>query len=111
MEKELMKISDVKVGFGGYQDAMLGIWFSFSTKSSGVSDVRHGFWHTEWSSNCKWTEESRIKYFGELMMKIGKWLDEAKVDRVEKLIGIPVEVTFESSFGPLKEWRILTEVL
>jgi len=34
---------------------------------------------------------------------------DAKVNSIDKLKGIPVEVTFEDNM--LKEWRILTEVL
>lgn len=109
MTKELMKISNVYVGFGGYQDACIGIWFTFSGKAIGVSDGSNGFWSSKISHSTKWDEEDRVKYLGELMMKIVKWLQEAKVDRVEKLNGIPVEVTFDGNM--LKSWRILTEVL
>ncbi len=111
MHKELMKIDNVYVGFGGYQDAMMGIWFWFSAKGGGVGDSRHGFWVCDHTPNTKWTEENRIEYFGQLMLKIAKWLRQAKVSKVEDLKGIPVEVTFSSSSGPLTEWRILEEVL
>ena len=40
--------------------------------------------------------------------ELKKWCD-AKVNSIDKLKGIPVEVTFEDNM--LKEWRILTEVL
>ncbi len=111
MEKELMKISNVYVGMGGYQEVQMGIWFQFSGKGSGVG-TGYGFWacdRTEGST--QWTEEDRIKFFGDLMMKISKWLEQAKVDSVDKLKGIPVEVTFDRPYGKLTDWRILTEVL
>ncbi len=117
MKKELGKISSVKFGKGGYQDAQFGIWFSFTMPGSGVG-TGEGFWVSEWSEHCKWTNESRIKYFGELVMKIAKWCEEAKVGDVSELAGIPVELTFDgddpaqSSWGnKLTDWRILTEVL
>jgi hypothetical protein len=43
------------------------------------------------------------------MRYVSKLLKDAKVDAVQKLQGIPVEVTFDGNL--LKEWRILTEVL
>jgi hypothetical protein len=61
------------------------------------------------SENTKWTEEDRTKSIDESIRFISKLLKEAKVDSVDKLKNIPVEVTFEGMM--LKEWRILTEVL
>ena len=117
MKKELGKISHISFGKGGYQDAQFGIWFQFTMQGSGVCDGE-GFWTTKWSEHCKWTNESRIKYFGELVMKIAKWCEEAKVGSVDQLKGIPVELTFdgddpsESNWGnKLTSWRILKEVL
>ena len=43
------------------------------------------------------------------MRYLSKLLNDAKVDSVDKLKGIPVEVTLEDN--TLKEWRVLTEVL
>jgi hypothetical protein len=43
------------------------------------------------------------------MRFVSKLLKEAKVNSVDKLKGIPVEVTFDGNI--LKDWRILTEVL
>jgi hypothetical protein len=36
-------------------------------------------------------------------------LNDAKVNSVDRLKGVPVEATFDGNL--LKEWRILTEVL
>jgi len=43
------------------------------------------------------------------MRYLSKLLNDAKVDSVDKLKGIPVEVTLEDN--TLKEWRVLIEVL
>ena len=43
------------------------------------------------------------------LKNVSKYLKEAKVSSVDKLKGIPVEVTFENN--TIKSWRILTEVL
>ena len=109
-ETKIGKISHVRYGLGGYQDAMLGISFTLSSEGWGVGDF-WGAWssmieHTEY---CKWTEESRIKSHGDTAMRISKLLLEAKVTSVDKLKGVPVEVTFEGN--QLKSWRVLTEAL
>lgn len=109
IRKELGKISSVSFGHGGYQDAMIGISFSFAGNSGwGVSDF-WGVWSIERSKHAKWTEKDRINDAGKMVMKINDLLSQAKVSDVARLDGIPVEVTFEGN--TLKEWRILTEVL
>lgn len=110
-EIKLGKIESVKFGHTGYQDAMLGISFSLSFDGSGVNDSKCG-WDAhliKCTESCKWTEEDRDKEYAEIMRYISKLLYEAKVDSVDKLKGIPVEVIMENRI--LKEWRILTEVV
>lgn len=109
--KELGKIENVRFGLGGYQDAMLGITFTLEGKGWGTVDFR-GTWDPqgiEVTKHTQWTEEDRSKSFADTVRFISKLLSEAKVRDVNKLAGIPVEVTFENN--TLKEWRILTEVL
>lgn len=111
MRKELGKILNVRFGHCGYQDAMLGIAVTLGNTGWGCGDSRCA-WDAEiieHTEHCKWTEEERNQQYAEIMRYISKLLKEAKVDSVEKLRGIPVEVTFEGN--TLKEWRILTEVL
>lgn len=109
--KSLGRISSVKFGHVGYQDAMLGIQFCFDCKGSGTCTDK-STWDpeiVECASYCKWTEADRDKSFAEIMRYISKLLKDAKVDDVSKLLNKPVEVTWQNSM--LKEWRILTEVL
>lgn len=111
MEKKLGKIENVSFGIGGYQDCMLGLQVTLGDNGWGVVDNRTA-WDAErisWSENCKWTEEDRDKQYSEIMRYLSKLLKDAKVDSVDKLKGIPVEVTFDGNM--LKEWRVLTEVL
>lgn len=61
------------------------------------------------SDITQWTEEDRSKSIDESVRFVSKLLKRAKVGSVDKLKGIPVEVTFDGNM--LKEWRILTEVL
>lgn len=111
MEKKLGKIKDVKFGIGGYQDAMIGLHVTLGNNGWDVGDSRSA-WDSEtikWSEHCKWTEADRDKQYVELLRYISKLLKDAKVNSVDKLKGIPVEVTFDGNL--LKGWRILTEVI
>ena len=65
MRKELGKISGVSFGWGGYQDACLGLSLSFSMKGSGVNTFI-GDWGIEHSEYCKWSEEDRVRKLGPL---------------------------------------------
>lgn len=111
MEKKIGKIESVSFGIGGYQDAMIGLNVTLSSSGWGVGDSRVA-WDAElikWTKNCKWTESERDKQYSEIMRYVSKLLKDAKVKTVDKLKGIPVEVTFDGNI--LKEWRVLTEVL
>jgi hypothetical protein len=108
MEKKLGKIESVQFGLGGYQDCQLGLSITLGDGGWGVGDFR-GNWDAQtikWSETCKWTEEDRDKGYSETMRFLSKLLKESKVRSVDKLKGIPVEVTFDGNV--LKEWRVLT---
>ena len=111
MEERLGKISSVSFGFGGYQDAQIGLWLQFEGESWGVTGAVNGGWSTsiKWSEHCKWTEEGRTKSYAELVREISDLLLVAKVDSVDELLHKPVMVTFDGMM--LTEWRILKEVL
>ncbi|HRT03820.1 MAG TPA: hypothetical protein P5513_07765 [Candidatus Diapherotrites archaeon] len=111
MEKKLGRIENVKFGIGGYQNAMIGLHITLGNNDWGVQDSRSA-WDAEnikYSKNSKWTEADRDKKYAEIVRYLSKLLKDAKVNSIDKLKGIPVEVTFEDNM--LKEWRILTEVL
>lgn len=111
MEKKLGKIQNVKFGIGGYPDAMIGLHVTLGNNGWDVGDSRSA-WDAEiikCSENCKWTEDDRDKKYAEVLRYLSKLLKDAKVDSVDKLKGIPVEVTFDGV--RLKEWRVLTEML
>jgi len=111
METKLGKIEKVSFGLGGYQGCMLGISFTLGNGSWVVGDFK-GQWDAEnikRSEYTKWTEEDRNIGYSDTMRYVSKLLKEAKVDSVDKLKNIPVEVTFDGN--TLKEWRILSEVL
>jgi len=108
MEKKIGKIQSVHFGFGGYDNAMIGVSFSLGGKSWGTQDF-WGDWSLERSERAKWSEEDRIKKLGEVVMKINKTLKDANKSSVDDLIDVPIEVTFINN--TLNSWRILTEVL
>lgn len=107
MNKQLGKIKRVSYGLGGYQDAQFGITFDLGGDGWGVGDF-HGTWATH-SKGCKWTVEDQRSAFADTAEYIRDLLKAAKVHSVDRLVGIPVEVTFDGNC--LKSWRVLTEVL
>lgn len=105
MQKELGKISAVSFGRNSDRPFMFGLeltlsgkgWGTFATISANLSDT------------CTWGEDERNAAFFEVCRKINKLLEDANVNSIDKLVGIPVEVTFVNHI--LKDYRILTEVL
>lgn len=112
-DRKLGKITDVKFGNGGYQDAQFGLTLTLESKSgTGCGVFVCGGWnysHIKHDSYCKWTEEDRTNGMAEMCREICRILHDAKVDTVDKLLGKPVEFATESF--TLKSWRILEEVL
>ena len=106
--KEIGKIENIRFGFGGYQDAMIGLSVTLSGKAWGVGDFK-GFWTTECRKGCEWTETDRVLRLGEVVLFIQDLLTKAKKTDVAQLKGVPVEAIFEGN--ALKSWRILEEVL
>jgi len=106
--KFLGKITNCKFGLGGYQDAMLGISFTFQFDGSGIADF-WGCWGDTRSEHCKWSEQERLDYLGGMCMRIAELLNQAKKSNVSELIGVPVEITISGQ--TLKSWRVLTEVV
>lgn len=111
MEKKLGKITKAYFGIGGYNDCEIGIFLEFSSGCWGVSGKKSAWDHNllKWSENCRWTEEDRGKQYVDIVKYTSDILNKAKVHSVDKLVGIPVEITFESN--TLKDWRVLEEVL
>lgn len=110
--KKLGKITEVKFGFGGYQDAQFGLSLLFECNGIGCGTFVCGGWNyssIQHDSLCKWTEDDRDKGMAEMCKDICRILSAAKVDTVEELLGKPVEIATEGF--TLKSWRILEEVL
>jgi len=108
MEKRLGKIISIKFGL---DENMLGLHLSLGNENWGVKDS-NAIWDYERvkrTEYTQWTEEGRTESFIDLMKHISKLLKDAKVNSVDELKGIPIEVTFEGNL--MREWRILTEVL
>lgn len=109
MTKELGKIESIF--FGKDDRGKLGLHITFTFGAKGVQ-WSEGFWDlstVNHSENCVWTEKEREDLFLVLIKDISKYLNEAKVDKIDRLKNIPVELTFTGNL--LKDWRILTEVI
>ena len=111
-ETYLGKIEAVKFGHVGYQEAMLGLSLCFSCNNF---NIRKSYcaWDAEMVKNkqqTNWTERDRDDAYAGIMREISRILNDAKVDCISKLVGVPVEVTISKN-GTLSSWRVLTEVL
>ena len=112
MRTELGKITSIKLGRGGYQDAMFGVSIGLGGEGWGVGDFV-GTWDTSTvpkPETHKWTEADRDEWFAKVMRKISELCLDAKVDSMDKLVGVPVQVNFDEDRS-LESWRILKEVL
>ncbi len=108
INKKLARIEKASFGHGGYQDAEIGISFTFGSEGWGIGDF-WGFWGTKRAGNAKWTEQDRIDTLGSVVMRINQLLSDARVRDVESLVGVPVEITING--GRMVSWRVLKEVL
>lgn len=106
--REFGRISHAAFGFGGYQDAQIGLSLTFEGEAWGVSHF-DGQWATERSEHAQWTEEDRLRGLGETCMRLKETLRKAGKQDVAGLVGTPVECTFDGNL--LRGWRVLTEVL
>ncbi len=107
--KELGRIKSATFGLGGYQECQIGFWLTLGGEGWGVSASGGGAWAIERTEHCKWTEEDRAREVAKAAMKLADTLRLAKKERVQDLVGVPVECTFDGNL--LKDWRVLTEVL
>lgn len=110
--KALGKITKVRFGFGGYQEAQFGLWLLLQSRDGGsVWAAINGGWSTmiEHTEHAKWTEADRSEGYDEMTREIQRVMRAAKVDEVHELLNKPVEIITESM--ALKSWRVLEEVL
>lgn len=108
MEKVLGKIKDVDVQLIG--GCFLGIDFTFSLDGGSRGIGSGGKYTVNTNKRCKYDGvEERNEVYAKSLEYIRRFLKEAKVDRVQQLKNLPVEVTIENQI--FKDFRILTEVL
>lgn len=107
VEKKLAKIETAKFGCIWDRDFLFGLQLGFAGKGWGVGDG--GIHVMNMSEMCKWTDEEKQKAAHNIMKFTYELLKEANVQSVDKLVGIPVEVTLDGNL--FKEFRVLTEVL
>jgi hypothetical protein len=105
---ELGRIQQISFGWGGYQDAMIGVSITLGGQAWGVGDFK-GAWGVEHTEHCKWAEDDRLRQLGEACIWLRDLLTKAKKQTLGDLEGIPIEATFDGNL--LKSWRVLDEVL
>lgn len=110
--KYLGKITNVRFGFGGYNDLMFGLSLTLNSNYTCV-DTFIGTWDYNFLSNppehASWDENYRTNENIKLCKRISDLLTSAKVSDISQLKNIPVEFVCEDNV--LKNWRILEEVL
>lgn len=106
-DKWLGRIVRAEFGFGGYDDAMMGLSLTFEGPSVGTSTFE-GTWATR-SERCERTVEDQRALFAGAVETLRDTLRAAKKRHVAQLVGVPVEVTVVG--GRMESWRVLTEVV
>ena len=108
--KKIGKIQSISFGFGGYQDAMLGLSVTLGNDSWEDNDFRGGWGpHITCDKHCKWTEADRSEQYAAAVRLLGDLLTQAKREKLADLKNVPVEASFDGK--TLKSWRILTEAI
>src|SRR6266567_3845077 len=101
MKEQIGVIESVRFGLTGYQECQLGFEFRLSGEGWGTTHIKVCGWgHVseedlkKFESNHKWTHESRIKHLGEICWQVFMFMQDAKVNSLEGLVGKPVAVFF-----------------
>lgn len=107
-EKKLMRISDVRFGTVSDYPFLFGLILGFQTEGSGIGCG--GKYTINMSKECKWESPlDRAKAIEKMCDEVVAILEQAKVNSVAELKGIPVEVEIKDNC--FQDFRILTEVL
>lgn len=105
-EKVLGKITSINYGL--IDKSRLGILFTFKINGDFVCGEFTAP-IIEMNERTEWTEEDRKNEMVEIQFQINEWLKQAKVNFIEELRNVPVEVELDRNM--FKSFRILTEVL
>lgn len=108
MRKSIGKITGVRFGKCGYDDAGFGISISVETQD-GCATHELWVWSSPPSKDAKWTVFDQDKKLVEISRYVMQLIKDAKVNSVEKLRGVPVEAIWEGQV--IIDVRILTEVI
>lgn len=112
LTKHLGKITSVNFGLGGYQESMLGLHICFTLEDNSYICTDKCTWDfatIEHTKHSKWTEQSRMDKYADIMCFVSKILNYAKVRHISELKNVPVEIVLDGT--SLHNWRVLQEVL
>lgn len=107
LRTELGKITKASFGVVDDRPYLIGLQLFFESSSWGVGDG--GKYMMNNSDTCRYKDGQREQAALRVIQQVHDLLAEAKVDSVAKLVGKPVEVTFDGNM--FHSFRILTEVL
>ena len=107
IRKQFGKIASIRLGSGGYDDAMFGVTVIMSFDGTGCQDFK-GSWQT-YSHGAQYSKEQWEDSHHETYDWLRELMRQAKVDDFTKLAGAPIEAEFNGL--KLSSWRILSEVL
>lgn len=106
--KKLGKIKEVDVKL--LRNVYLGLEFTFSLNGGESEISSRGKYAANTSKSCNYGTKTREEAYSQTFDYIRRILQEAGVDAVSKLKGMPVEVILSDS-GIFSDFRILKEVL
>jgi hypothetical protein len=106
--KVLGKIRDIRIGYGGYDDAMFGVSFWLDNEHGTCGDFWGGF-PMKCEGRSDKFKEGDMQILRDTFIKLNDYMDQAKVTDAMDLKGKPIEVELDNM--KLVSWRILTEVI
>ena len=112
MTESLGKIEDIYFGLGGYSNKCIGLYITLSGDDLGVNVCKEA-WDAatvEYTSSRHWTEKDRLRVYADIVRTVSFLLADAKVTRIEELVGKPIKATFDE-LGKVIDWRIIKEAL
>jgi len=107
-KKVLGKIEKVEFGMLHDKPYIFGLFLNFSLGSTTISDSCQ--YSRSFGHSMEGLEPEDMKAICELMYQIKGVLEDANVNTIDELVGIPVEVNIGVT-GMFQSFRILTEVL
>jgi hypothetical protein len=109
MNTKLGKITNAQFGFIRDYPFLMGLILDFKMDGGSYGVGCGGKYTINISKECKWNNNERSNAIVKQWDNIAELLKAAKVENVEELKGIPIEITLNNNI--FHDFRILTEVI